>query len=499
MKITQRNPLVTTHFYLFLIIHLTISTTADLLYIPSENILINCGFPSNTTASSNDRNWITDIGSNFMFSAQPNTSTTSEASKQSISIPQIPYKTARLFYSQLNYSFSVSPGPKFVRLYFYPDSYSGLNQSDAFFTVSSGQFTLLSNFSPSLTTDYLNQDYLIKEFCINIEGHTLDITFTPSHGYGFVNGIEIVSMPPNLYIRDELLPFVGQLNWFEFDNYTALETVYRLNVGGNEIPPENDTGIFRTWFQDSHYIFGGSYGETSKKTEVGIHYPSTVPPYTAPEDLYRTARVMSLDSEINIHKQLTWSFSLDTGFFYLFRFHLCETRDQITKPNQIVFYISIGNETSGDRMDVIKRSGGNGVPVYVDYVGMVVAEGNYRGKQDLWISLYPCIEANPMYYDAILNGLEIFKLNHTDGNLAGSNPPPTNPDRVHSGTPSRRLILVVGSVVAGGAIAICLVCFLIYRYGRSLKDKSWVSLANNNRRYLSLVEITNSRQYEQVG
>ncbi|XP_042518250.1 receptor-like protein kinase FERONIA [Macadamia integrifolia] len=183
------------------------------------------------------------------------------------------------------------------------------------------------------------------------------------------------------------------------------------------------------------------------------------------------------------------------------RFHFCETRDLITNPNQIMFYISIGNETSGDQIDVIKRSGGNGVPMYVDYVGMVVAEGSYRGKQDLWISVYPCIEAKPMYYDAILNGLEIFKLNSSDGNLAGANPPPIKPDQAHTGFPSRRLILVAGSALAGGAFAICLVCFLIYRYGRSVKDKygRWISRPINHGRYLSLGEITSSRQYEQVG
>ncbi|KAL7232179.1 hypothetical protein ACSBR2_010241 [Camellia fascicularis] len=36
--------------------------------------------------------------------------------------------------------------------------------------------------------------------------------------------------------------------------------------------------------------------------------------------------------------------------------------------------------------------------------------------------MHPNLDSKPMYADAILNGLEIFKLNQSDGSLAGPNP-----------------------------------------------------------------------------
>ena len=52
---------------------------------------------------------------------------------------------------------------------------------------------------------------------------------------------------------------------------------------------------------------------------------------------------------------------------------------------------------------------------------MIPADGS-RAKQDLWLDLHPNV--NFLYDDAILNGLEIFKLNESNGNLAAPNPDP---------------------------------------------------------------------------
>ena len=67
--------------------------------------------------------------------------------------------------------------------------------SKALFTVITGPFTLLSNFS-------IGSKSLVKEFCVNVlQNQTVNITFTPSINtpYAFINGIEIVSTPTSLY------------------------------------------------------------------------------------------------------------------------------------------------------------------------------------------------------------------------------------------------------------------------------------------------------------
>ena len=99
----------------------------------------------------------------------------------------------RIWYSQ-----------KFVRLYFYPTSYGNFDWSKALFSVKVGPFTLLSNFSASLTVDADGDpgDTIYREFWVNIEeDEKLNLTFTPSDSssFAFVNGIEILSIPTDLY------------------------------------------------------------------------------------------------------------------------------------------------------------------------------------------------------------------------------------------------------------------------------------------------------------
>jgi hypothetical protein len=94
----------------------------------------------------NEREWVGDIDSKFTPIEEANASTT-DHSQDSVDF------TARLSYSQFMYDFHVTtPGPKFVRLFFYPASYSGFEGSSSqdFFTVKANSVTLLRNFSASI-------------------------------------------------------------------------------------------------------------------------------------------------------------------------------------------------------------------------------------------------------------------------------------------------------------------------------------------------------------
>ncbi|KAL7182091.1 hypothetical protein ACSBR1_040915 [Camellia fascicularis] len=190
-------------------------------------------------------------------------SSTSTAATQDLSVPQVPYMTARIFQSEYTYSFPVALGHKFVRLYFYPASYSGLNTSNSIFLVTAGPYTLLKNFSVAQTTQAPNYDFIMKEYSVNVPTEILNITFKPSssspNSYAFVNGIEVVWMPDIYNTVDGASMMVGENVAFIIDNSTALENVYRVNVGGNNISPSGDTGLFRSWSADSQYIFGAAY------------------------------------------------------------------------------------------------------------------------------------------------------------------------------------------------------------------------------------------------
>ncbi|KAJ6860940.1 hypothetical protein NC651_037121 [Populus alba x Populus x berolinensis] len=189
--------------YLLPPLHLFLYATATedylLPYSPTDLILLNCGASSNLS-SPDGRSWDGDSQSKFAASNPPEASSVFKASTQDPSVEQVPYMTA------------------------------------------------LSAIRPPV-------GYFTKEFIITVwDNQKLELTFIPSPAsFAFINGIEIVSMPDSFYARgdDNPLTYVGNDHFFYLGNTTALETVYRLNVGGQDISSEGDTGMHRTWHQDS--------------------------------------------------------------------------------------------------------------------------------------------------------------------------------------------------------------------------------------------------------
>ncbi|KAL7582525.1 receptor-like protein kinase FERONIA [Lactuca sativa] len=453
----------------FLLVGCVIRLVLAADYNPSDKILLNCGAVGELS-DDDGRQWTTDVGSKFALAGA--NSIVSDAATQKPSVPTVPYMTARIFRSQFTYSFPVASGRKFVRLYFYPASYANLNASKGVFSVVSGSYTLLKNFSASETATNLNFDFMTKEFSVNVDSGLLNITFTPSpntpDSYAFVNGIEVVSHP-DIYSSNGNAMIVGTSTGFNINNYTVLENVYRLNVGGQAISPSDDTGLFRPWGGDNAYVYGAAVGvPVATDPNITISYPSGMPDYVAPVDVYKTARSMGPTPGINIGYNLSWYFDVDTGFSYLVRLHFCEVAPDITKINQRVFEIFINNQTAETEADVIAWANKPKVPVYKDYV-VFLALGPPR--QDLWLELHPNSARKPERYDAILNGIEIFKINSSDGNLAGTLPAPAPVQQIID--PTRGLSIksgksnktaAVGGGIGGGIAAILIiglfVCFL---------------------------------------
>ncbi|XP_022887135.1 receptor-like protein kinase FERONIA [Olea europaea var. sylvestris] len=450
-------------------------------YVPTDKILLNCGGPPEAT-DNDGRKWESDIGSKFVPSSSK--SSTSSAAQQPF-IPEVPYMTARIFQSEFTYSFPVASGRKFIRLYFYPASYNGLDASNGIFSVTAGSYTLLRNFSAAQTTKDMNYDTMMKEFSVNVVSEVLSVTFTPSanisNSYAFVNGIEVVSHP-DIYSTDGTVMVLGRSTGFNIDNSTALENVYRLNVGGNYISPTGDTGLFRSWKDDVTYIFGAGHGVTeTNDPNVTFNYPSGMPSYIAPLDVYKNLRSMGPNASVNQNYNLTWDFTVDSGFFYLVRLHFCEVTDVITKLHQRVFKIFLNNHTAEKEADVIGWAGSNGVPIYKDYVVQVPSGSP---QQILWLALHPSTESRPQYYDAILNGVEIFKVNNTRGNLAGISPSallePKGDDssaRASSGSGQSNDKAIIGGV-GGGIAAVLFVGVFVCFVSISRKNKKDSSTSN---------------------
>nr|GMD58748.1 receptor-like protein kinase FERONIA [Ipomoea batatas] len=263
---------------------------------------------------------------------------------------------------------------------------------------------------------------------------------------------------------------------------TSLETLYRLNVGGNRLGPTDDTGMFREWSDDKDYVV---YRENqTPNLAVPVYYSNETPAYTAPNVVYTSARTM--DDHNNNSNGLFWDFPVDAGFTYLFRFYFCEFEPEVNDTNQRVFSIEVNNSTAEEQFDVIEQSGGPEVPIMRDYVILVPDPDTRRSKQMVSLSLRPNMDGKPRYRNAILNGLEIFKLNDSTGNLAVPNPPQipaTQPGLMPEKKGRKGLVAIIGGVAALVLVIILLIIFLIFRRGKrtaklapSVTKSSWVTM-----------------------
>ncbi|GLT38195.1 hypothetical protein SLA2020_124590 [Shorea laevis] len=464
--------------FLISLLHALLLSAATAAYNATDIILLNCGATSNTT-SLDGRNWEADTNSKYSPFNDPNASFSSHATRQRPSVPLVPYWSALIIRSKFTFNFPVVPGPKFLRLYFYPETYSNLDISTSFFSVTANSYTLLNNFSASLTVPAMVPPVasLIKEYVVTVwDSQMLNVTFTPSPGsFAFINAIEVVSMPSVLYAHGSEIPLVSAEGGrsFTLDNTTALETMYRLNVGGQQIENKDDTGMYRTWHQDKDYLASESVTVYNLSNSSIKYTDPDTPEYTAPKEVYTTLRIMGNDSQSNLKLNLTWIFTVDAGFCYLVRLHFCELLAQVTNRNQHVFNIFINNQVAEEEVDVFYKAHGSGIPIHKDYI---VLAGNGVKAKELQLDLHPYLSSTVTYADAFLNGVEIFKLNGTAGSLAGPNPNPVSsphpPEQLPESPKSHEksmILPIVGAILGGFALFSLLLSFFIFQR-RKLKD-----------------------------
>ncbi|XP_047954427.1 putative receptor-like protein kinase At5g39000 isoform X2 [Salvia hispanica] len=370
-------------FCFYLVFFLLLSSASASAAI--DAISVNCG-----SKSSGGNVWRGDMPPLLQLQGEKTVFRSSTSSAGAGDHP-IPYRTARLSRSRFSYRFNVTQGQKILRLHFNPALYRGFKRFNDLFEVEAGGFTLLGNFSASLTADALGLSYFVKEFCVNIDADQLfDVVFYAVNSefvdtYAFINGIEIISVPAAVsyfggrYVGVEL---VGK-SVINVDNSTVLEIVRRVNLKQDSVSSSND----------AHGVFG-AWEMASRRKEAKV-------------------------------KSVEWRTLVDVGFRYLVRLHFSELGLEMAEMRGVTFKIYI----NGVIVDAdIERSEGDydhedSIPWHRDY--MVMVKGLKReGKREIVI----CLQSNGklMHGHGILEGFEVLRLSNPDNSLASPNPFPSS-------------------------------------------------------------------------
>ncbi|VFQ63263.1 unnamed protein product [Cuscuta campestris] len=385
----------------------------------TKSFFINCG--TNSSLNVGGKQWVGDTTSgNNMSLSSHGIEASSAASINGNLVDYAPlYRTARFFSESLNYTFLRPPGKFFLRLHFYPFAFRNYNMNESYFKVVANGLRLLSKFSVTgeilqknshVSTSNSSFMALVKEYFVPVESNVFVIDFIPDKGsFGFVNAIEIVAVVDGLFV--DVVNKVGRNGGKSYLNLSkqGIETMYRLNMGGSMIKPLQDSVFGRTWEEDSGYMINSNAGSEARN-KSSITYASPNDTSIAPLLVYETARTMTDTSVLEKRFNMSWKLEVDPDFEYLIRLHFCEL--EYDKPRQRIFKIYINNQTAAEKVDIFTRAGGKNAAYHEDYFDVMPSK-----SKSLWVQVGPDSSMGSQDADAMLNGLEVFKLSHND-NLA---------------------------------------------------------------------------------
>ncbi|XP_019443980.1 PREDICTED: receptor-like protein kinase THESEUS 1 [Lupinus angustifolius] len=443
----------------FLVVFPILVNASFSMYNPLDNYLIACGSSQNITFQG--QTFVPDSQhSSLVF--QPGNSIVATSNSSVVLFPI--YQSARIFTQKASYTFEIEQqGRHWVRLYFFPVPNPSHDLTSTAITVVTDDFVLLRNFSFSNYNGYS----MFKEYGINVTSDTLTLTFIPSNGsLAFVNAIEVVSMPDELFVDQALAlnppaPFSGL-------SELAFETVYRLNIGGSLLNAENDT-LGRTWENDMKYLYVNSSVTNVSVSPSTIKYPAGVTPETAPNSVYATAEAMGDANVADSNFNITWVFPVDPNFSYFIRVHFC---DIISKSlNTLVFNLFVNTDIALGSLDISSITNDLAVPYYKDFVSNASSDSN-----TLMVSVGPDTMAD--ITNATMNGLEILKISNSLKSLDGFS-------SVRSFLPSsqsnkNKVGIIVGCVVGAVAtiafVGLCYCCLVLHNSNSTEQGRPLLSL-----------------------
>lgn len=239
-------------------------------------------------------------------------------------------------------------------------------------------------------------------------------------------------------------------------------------MGGSLVTADNDT-LGRRWVPDqgflkqSNSIFNYSNPAAVKYVKGGATQDS------APSTVYGTATGMN-GSDPSINFNVTWEFDIDPGFQYLIRFHICDIVS--SSLNQLYFNAFVDSllvktvDPSSDQVNTL------GAAFYIDFVRASTVTDKLR------VSVGPYVTQGA-YPEAILNGLEIMKMNNSQGSLSSGNV------NISEGLSSKKNVGLIVGIIVGAVVAALLAVFLCLccRNRRKLSlqghSKTWIPLSIN--------------------
>ncbi|KAL3579842.1 hypothetical protein D5086_017677 [Populus alba] len=426
-------------------------------FTPVDNYLIDCGSPTNTTVGG--RVFVADDSASIFLSTPKSTSARSSKSVTSGDDSPL-YQTARIFDGTSKYSFSIrQPGRHWIRLYFNPFVSGSYDMSGASFDVSTPNHVFLSNFSVKTS--------VVKEFSANVTSKDLVITLTPSgNSFAFLNALEVVSVPDEL-ITDDADTF-NPAGRFKGLPGQALETVHRVNMGGPTVSFENDT-LGRTWVPDKSYLIGNNLAINVFNIAAVKYVGGGATQDSAPNAVYGTAIRMNSENDPNSNFNVTWEFNVNPGFQYLVRFHFCDIVS--SSLNNLYFNVYIDSWLVAENVDPSSFANALAVAFYKDFVTAATVSNKLR------VSIGPTSTMAGVYPNAILNGLEIMKMNNSLGSLSG--PAPDISD-----SSSKKNVGVIVGLSIGAVILVLLAGFFFVfcrkrRLARQGNSKMWIPLSIN--------------------
>jgi hypothetical protein len=367
---------------------------------PADEFLINCG-AKNLASFPDGRIFKTDKEAQGYLQTKQDIL----VSIPSANVSSPLYLSARIFKEDATYAFTLkSAGWHWVRLHLFPMNNTEFDLRTATFSVNTDKYALLHNFNTNNDTQAV-----LKEYLINMTDPNFSIHFIPlKNSAAFINAIEVVSAP-DILISDQATNLFPVNNFAGLNNF-GYEVVYRLNMGGPLITSENDT-LWRRWVPDKPYLKHEALAKSASVPTSSIKYGPGISSLIAPATVYASAEQMA-DSETRIQNfNLTWNFVADATFSYVVRLHFC---DIVSKSlNDLYFNVYLNGKMAISGLDLSSIKDELAVSYFKDFV--VDASLMSNGL---------AVEVGPMgdetgTRNAILNGLEVFKMSSKVNSLDG--------------------------------------------------------------------------------